>query len=91
MSTDRELYERGINTLLACWEENARGANRAAVVRAPGVAAAVFPFGPERGVYNNAVFDLELGPGERVAAIDAMEAAYADAGITEFAGLGARG
>jgi ribosomal protein S18 acetylase RimI-like enzyme len=85
VTTDSELYGRGINTLLACWEENACGASRARVTRAPGVTAAVFPSGPERGVYNNAVLDCDLGPAERSAAIDAMEASYADAGIAEFA------
>jgi ribosomal protein S18 acetylase RimI-like enzyme len=76
--TDAELYGRGARTLLASWEEYARGAVAARVVRAPGVAAAVFPEGPERAVYNNAL--LGLG-----AAIDAMEEIYAEAGVDRFA------
>jgi hypothetical protein len=38
------------------------------------VAAAVFPNEPERAVYNNALLDRDLGPGDRTAAVDAMEA-----------------
>ena len=45
--TDADLYLRGAETLLASWEEYARGATGAAVQRSPGVAAAVFPSEPE--------------------------------------------
>lgn len=65
-------------TLVASWQEYARGAGGASVRRLPGVAAAVFPAGPERSVYNNAVL-------ERAEAIDAMRAAYAEAGVERFA------
>ena len=53
--------------------------------RPPGVAAAVFPHQPERAVYNNALLDRDLAPGERAEAIDAMEAVYAAAGVDRFA------
>jgi hypothetical protein len=53
--TDADLYARGSETLLASWETYARGSPGAAVQRLPGVAAAVFPREPERGVYNNAL------------------------------------
>ena len=46
-----DLYRRGCETLLASWEEYARGATGAAVQSLPGVAAAVFPNEPERAVY----------------------------------------
>jgi ribosomal protein S18 acetylase RimI-like enzyme len=65
-------------TLVASWEEYARGADGATVQRLPGVMAAVFPAGPERGVYNNAVL-------EQAGGIDAMESAYAEAGVEAFA------
>jgi ribosomal protein S18 acetylase RimI-like enzyme len=65
-------------TVIASWVEYARGARGASVQRLPGVTAAVFPEGPERAVYNNAVL-------ERVEAVDAMEAVYAQAGIESFA------
>jgi ribosomal protein S18 acetylase RimI-like enzyme len=83
--TPDELYARGTRTLLATWEEYARGATGAAVRRLPGVAAAVFPNEPERSVYNNAVLSGGLAPGERAGALDAMEHAYAEAGVTRFA------
>src|SRR5215471_10195958 len=83
--TDGELYLRGSDTLLASWEAYACGAVSAAVKRFPGVAAAVFPEGPERAVYNNALLERDLGPGERAEALDAMESAYAAAGLTRFA------
>jgi ribosomal protein S18 acetylase RimI-like enzyme len=65
-------------TLVASWEQYAREARGASIRRLPGVAAAVFPDGPGRAVYNNAVL-------ERAEAIDAMEAAYAEAGVERFA------
>lgn len=83
--TDAELYRRGAKTLLTSWEHYARGAPGARVRRFPGVASAVFPNEPERGVYNNALLDVGLGGGERDEAISAMEASYAAAGITRFA------
>lgn len=83
--SDAELYARGTATLLACWDAIARGAPGAAVRRLPGVAAAVFPEEPERSVYNNALLTRGLDPAERAAALDAMEAAYAEAGVRRYA------
>ncbi len=83
--TDAELYVRGAETLVASWEQYARGAAGATLQRFPGVAAAVFPFEPERSVYNNALLTRDLGASERVDAISAMEAAYEAAGVTRFA------
>jgi ribosomal protein S18 acetylase RimI-like enzyme len=83
--TDHDLYLVGAETLLASWEAIARGSREATVLRATGVAAAVFPHEPERGVYNNALLERHLGPAERVEAVDAMEAAYASARVDRFA------
>jgi GNAT superfamily N-acetyltransferase len=83
--SDIDLYRRGVETAIASWAAIASGSRDSAVVRAPGVAAAVFPHEHERSVYNNAVLEHGLGPGERAAAIDAMEAAYAAAKVTSFA------
>jgi ribosomal protein S18 acetylase RimI-like enzyme len=83
--TEAALYDRQLATLLASWEVNARGSAGAAVLRLGGLAAAVFPTGPERDVYNNAVLERGLGPDERAAAIAAMESAYAAAGVEHFA------
>jgi len=83
--SDAELYLRGTETLVASWEAYARGAAGAAVQRTPGVASAVFPHEPERSVYNNALLERGLAAAERADALDAMEAAYAAAGVTRFA------
>jgi GNAT superfamily N-acetyltransferase len=82
---NRELYDRGAASAVASWAWIARGAEGAAVVRAPGVAAAVFPAGPERDVYNNALLVRGLGDAERAAAVDVMEELYAAAGVDSFA------
>ena len=83
--TDADLYLRGIETLLASWEEYAHGATGATVQRSPGVAIAIFPNEPERAVYNNALLERDLPVAERSDALDAMEAAYAAAGVARFA------
>ena len=83
--TDAELYLRGIETVVASWGAIAAGSHGAAVVRAPGVAAAVFPEAPARRIYNNAVLERGVGPSERADALDAMEDAYASAGVDRFA------
>ncbi len=83
--TDRELYERGMATLVASWAAFARGAQDAAVTRFPGVAAAVFPAGRERDVFNNALLGRDLPAAGRAAAIRVMEAAYGTAGVPRFA------
>ena len=85
MHTDADLHRRGIATLVASWDEYARAAAGAAVMRLPGVTAAVFPKGPERGFYNNAVLGRGLAPTERAEAVHHMEDAYAAAGIHHFA------
>lgn len=83
--TDADLYRRGATTLLASWEAYANGGRGTAVIRSPGVAAAVFPNGPERGFLNNALLERDLGPAERARALAALEEAYASAGISHFA------
>jgi GNAT superfamily N-acetyltransferase len=83
--SDADLWLRGTETLLASWEEYSRGATGAAVQDFPGVATAVFQNEPERAVYNNALLEGDLAAAERADAIEAMEAAYAAAGVTRFA------
>lgn len=87
MSTlpDDELYLRGIETLVASWMAVASVAAHAAVQRHPGVTAAVFPIGPEREFYNNAVLDQGLTRAGMGEALDAMQSAYAEAGVPHFA------
>ena len=78
-------WDRGAATLVASWEAYARAAEGAAVLRRPGVAAAVFPAGPERAIYNNALLARDLPGGARRTAVDAMEEAYGAAGVDRFA------
>ncbi len=85
LTTDSALYTRGAATLLASWEEYARGCAGAALERLSGVAAAVFPSDPERAIYNNALLERDLDPTERATAVDAMEATYRSAGVDRYA------
>jgi ribosomal protein S18 acetylase RimI-like enzyme len=82
---DDELYQRGTDTLLASWEEYAHGATGAVLERVPGAGIAVFAHEPERAFYNNALLERGRMAAERTAALDAMEAAYAAAGVPRFA------
>ena len=83
--TDDELYRRGAATLVASWEEYGRESVGAVLVRRPGVTIGVFPHEPERSIYNNALLDRDLTAVERAAAIEAMEDAYARAGVLRYA------
>ena len=83
--SDANLYRRGVATFLAAWERYAHASEGAAVHRLAGVAAAVFPTEPERSVYNNAVLNRALAASGRAEAIAAMQAAYANAGVTRYA------
>ena len=57
LMTDADLYLRAAATLLASWEEYARGATGAAVQRSPGLPTAVFPSEPERAVRHTALLE----------------------------------
>jgi hypothetical protein len=70
---------------VAAWVVFANAVTGAAVVRLPGLTAAVFPQGPERAVYNNAVLERGLPAVRRSQAVDALEAAYDAAGVDCFA------
>ena len=83
--TDADLYRRATRTAAACWAAFARTTSGADVHRLPHAVVAVFPGEPERSVYNNSILDHELGAAERSAAVDAMEALYAAAGVNRFA------
>lgn len=83
--TDDELYRRGAETLIASWEAYARGTPGAFVHRTRGISAAVFPTGPERGVYNNTLLARDLESPEQLFALEELETIYAEAGIDGFA------
>lgn len=82
---DAWLYRRGIATAAACWARFAAGTPGAAVHRTDGAVVAVFPAGPEREVYNNAVVEPGLAEDARARAADAVEHAYSAAGVVAFA------
>ena len=83
--SDAVLRQRGRATLIASWEAYTQAAPGAEVRRTPGLIAAIFPRGPERAVYNNALLDGGLSAAERSAALETMVAAYGDAGVTHYA------
>lgn len=83
--TADDLFNRGIETLVASWEVCARRSRGAAVERFPSATAAVFSVDPERRVYNNAIVDRDLVPAERREALAAIEAAYTAADVDRFA------
>jgi ribosomal protein S18 acetylase RimI-like enzyme len=85
MFSARDLYARGMATLVASWEAYSAGSNGAAVASSRGVATAVFPAEPARSVYNNALLERDLDAADRAAALDAMEAVYASAGVRRCA------
>jgi hypothetical protein len=85
VKTEIALYDRGVETLVAAWIEHARGSTDAAVHCFPGVDVAVFPSGAEREFHDNAVLDRGLGAAGCVGAVDAVEWAYAAAGIDRYA------
>lgn len=80
-----DLHTRGCATAVACWEHYARAIPAARVLRLPGVDAGVFGEPPERDVYNNAILARGMSAPDRAAAVTAMERAYADAGVENFA------
>jgi GNAT superfamily N-acetyltransferase len=83
--SEAELYRRGARTLASSWEAYAASGRGAAVAWFPGVVVAVFPNDPERQILNNALLDRDIDARGRADALNAMEAAYAAAGVSDFA------
>ena len=79
------LYRRQAATLVASWRVDARHSAGAAVVEEAGAAICLFPAEPERGIYNNALLDRGMDAEAAARAVDAVEAAYRDAGIDRYA------
>ena len=79
------LYERQARTLVASWERYATGSVDAHVVEEEGATVCVFPAGPERAVYNNALLRLGLDTEASGAALDAVERHYRAASIERYA------
>lgn len=70
-------------SLVASWRTLAEGAPDARVERAGEASAAIFPAGPSRAIFNNALIDR--GATDPEAAVRAVAAAYADAAVDGFA------
>jgi GNAT superfamily N-acetyltransferase len=83
--TDLELYRRGMGTAVSCWERFARSTRGATVHRLRHAAVAVFPDGPESGIYNNAVVSRGLARKEQELTLAALEHLYAADGVIDYA------
>jgi GNAT superfamily N-acetyltransferase len=83
--TNEELYDRLAATLVASWAAYAAGSPDASIEPVPGAAAAVFPSGPQRAVYNNALLDRGLDRSAAAEAASAIARVYADAGVERYA------
>ena len=79
------LYERQVATLIADWAVSAAGAPNASVLEEEDVTVGLFPAGPERDIFNNALLarGMDAQRSERAATV--MERAYAAAGIGRYA------
>src|SRR3954452_439668 len=79
------LYDRMLANLIASFEVDATGSPGATVRPVRGGVVAVFPAGPERAFFNNAVLARDLGAVDSVDAIGDVETAYSEAGVDKFA------
>jgi GNAT superfamily N-acetyltransferase len=83
--TDVNLYDRMLATLIASWGRVAEGSEGASIERVSGATAGVFPAGPEREIYNNAVLERGLNESEAAEAVGAIGRLYADWGVDRYA------
>lgn len=83
--SDEALYDRMVATLLASWARYAEGSTGASVQSVPGAVVGLFPAGPERAVYNNALLARELRGAQAAEAVTATVQLYADAGVDGYA------
>ncbi|MGW5360724.1 GNAT family N-acetyltransferase [Actinopolymorpha pittospori] len=82
---DLTLFERQVRTLVASWARYATGSAGAQVREEDGATICTFPSEPERLVYNNALIARGLDGTATVAAIEAIERTYREAGIDQYA------
>jgi ribosomal protein S18 acetylase RimI-like enzyme len=83
--TDDDLYDRMLATLVASWRRVAEGSDGASIEPVPGATVGLFPAGPERGIYNNAVLERGLDESQAAGAVAAIGRVYADAGVDRYA------
>jgi ribosomal protein S18 acetylase RimI-like enzyme len=72
-------------TLIGSWSVIAEGSDGATIERLSGGVAAIFPAGPERLFYNNAVLARGLDEDATREATDAILARYTEAGVKRYA------
>jgi ribosomal protein S18 acetylase RimI-like enzyme len=79
------LYDRMLANFVGAWRQIAEGTAGASIERLPGATAGVFPAGPERLFYNNAVLDRNLSDSEVGRALEATIRTYATQGVGRYA------
>ena len=84
-TSDGTLYDRMLVNLLGSWTRIAEGTGGASIERFPGAAVAVFPAGPERLFYNNAVLARDLNGSRAREAAAAAVRIYEGAGVDRYA------
>src|SRR3954454_8531553 len=82
---DDTLYDRMLANLLGCWTRIAEGTTGASIERVPGAVVAMFPAGPERLFYNNAVLARDLNWSRAHEAPDAIVRRYEAAEVDHYA------
>jgi GNAT superfamily N-acetyltransferase len=85
MTTTDALYDRMLANLFACWGRIAKRTTGASIEQLPGAVVALFPVGPERAFYNNAVLERGLDPSRLGETVDAIIQAYEAAGVERYA------
>jgi GNAT superfamily N-acetyltransferase len=81
----RDPYQRMVARPVASWKRYAEGSVGALVREELGATVCVFPEPPERLFYNNTLLNRGREPATRRAALETMEAAYAHAGVEQYA------
>jgi hypothetical protein len=79
MADTTELYDRMMAGLVASWERYAEASTGASIQNVGGADVAIFPEGPKRCVYNNAVLERGADPARIATAVSAFDECYADA------------
>jgi GNAT superfamily N-acetyltransferase len=82
--SDTQLYGRMVATLIASWERYAEGSKGASIERVPGATVGLFPTGPERSIYNNAVLARDLSASGATEAVASTVRLYDAAGVDRF-------
>jgi len=84
-ATNDEPYERLAATMVAAWARSAERTPKAKLDAIAGASVAIFPSGPERDVYNNALLDRALGQPAASEAAAEIARIYAAAGVESYA------